>query len=37
MHPEGEVDWSESRGLHRGVFRGDAGREAALRSIGFDS
>src|SRR5438309_4295504 len=22
MHPECEVDWTESRGLHRGVFRG---------------
>ena len=22
MHPDAEVDWSDSRGLHRGIFRG---------------
>jgi len=22
LHPDGEVDWSESRGLERGIYRG---------------
>jgi ketosteroid isomerase-like protein len=24
LHPDGEIDWSESRGLERGVYRGRA-------------